>query len=140
MQRRGLVLELVDFESHMRGVDLVITGEGCLDEQSLHGKAPVGVATVARRNGSAPKSRSDRNGSPANFTVSSNSRRSADSARRRYEETSLAIAVSVEIAPLVSLGATRLFPCTPEPVSRAPSPPSIQPPDAWRSRAARWCW
>ena len=37
----------------MRGVDLVITGEGCLDEQSLHGKAPVGVASVARRNGTA---------------------------------------------------------------------------------------
>jgi glycerate kinase len=48
-----LVLELVDFESHLHGVDLVITGEGCLDEQSLRGKAPVGVATVARRNGIA---------------------------------------------------------------------------------------
>ena len=46
-----LVLELVDFESHLRGVDLVITGEGCLDEQSLHGKAPVGVASAARRDG-----------------------------------------------------------------------------------------
>jgi glycerate kinase len=46
-----LVLELVDFEAHLRGVDLVITGEGSLDEQSLHGKAPVGVASVARRSG-----------------------------------------------------------------------------------------
>jgi glycerate 2-kinase len=56
-----LVLELVDFESHMRGVDLVITGEGCLDEQSLHGKAPVGVATVARRNGTAVAAVAGRN-------------------------------------------------------------------------------
>jgi glycerate kinase len=46
-----LVLELVDFESHLRGVDLVVTGEGCLDEQSLHGKAPVGVASTAHRHG-----------------------------------------------------------------------------------------
>ena len=28
---------------------LVITGEGSLDRQSLHGKAPVGVATAAAR-------------------------------------------------------------------------------------------
>ena len=61
MQRRGLVLELVDFESHMRGVDLVIMGEGCLDEQSLHGKAPVGVASVARRNGTAVAAVAGRN-------------------------------------------------------------------------------
>lgn len=46
-----LVLELIDFETHLRGVDLVVTGEGCLDEQSLHGKAPVGVASAARRAG-----------------------------------------------------------------------------------------
>jgi glycerate 2-kinase len=46
-----LVLDLVDFESHLRDVDVVITGEGCLDEQSLHGKAPVGVASTAHRHG-----------------------------------------------------------------------------------------
>lgn len=46
-----LVLELVDFESHCAEADLVITGEGCLDEQTLHGKAPAGVAAAARRHG-----------------------------------------------------------------------------------------
>ena len=45
----------------MRGVDLVIMGEGCLDEQSLHGKAPVGVASVARRNGTAVAAVAGRN-------------------------------------------------------------------------------
>jgi glycerate 2-kinase len=44
-----LVLELVDFDSLLHAVDLVITGEGSLDEQSLAGKAPVGVAAAAAR-------------------------------------------------------------------------------------------
>jgi len=34
-------------ERHLRGVDLVIVGEGSLDRQSLYGKAPVGVARRA---------------------------------------------------------------------------------------------
>ncbi len=46
-----LVLELVDFASRLDGADLVITGEGSLDEQSLAGKAPVGVAQAAGRAG-----------------------------------------------------------------------------------------
>jgi glycerate kinase len=46
-----LILELIDFESLLPGAALVITGEGSLDEQSLHGKAPVGVATAAGRHG-----------------------------------------------------------------------------------------
>ncbi|MBJ8340773.1 glycerate kinase [Antrihabitans sp. YC3-6] len=46
-----LVLELVDFESYLADADLVITGEGCLDNQTLHGKAPAGVAAAARRRG-----------------------------------------------------------------------------------------
>ncbi len=29
--------------------DLIITGEGCVDEQTLHGKGPAGVADLARR-------------------------------------------------------------------------------------------
>lgn len=44
-------LELLDAESVIRGASLVITGEGCLDEQSLRGKAPVAVATMAARLG-----------------------------------------------------------------------------------------
>lgn len=46
-----LVLELIDFEAKLAGADLVITGEGCLDAQSLAGKAPVGVARAATRAG-----------------------------------------------------------------------------------------
>jgi glycerate kinase len=47
----SLLLDLVSFSSHLEGAGLVITGEGGLDHQSLHGKAPVGVATVAARSG-----------------------------------------------------------------------------------------
>src|SRR3712207_9168738 len=36
----------VRFADHLPGADLVITGEGSLDEQTLHGKAPVGVAAA----------------------------------------------------------------------------------------------
>ncbi|MGS0684985.1 glycerate kinase [Nakamurella sp. GG22] len=42
-----LVLDLVGFHDQLRGAELVITGEGSLDEQTLHGKAPAGVATAA---------------------------------------------------------------------------------------------
>jgi glycerate 2-kinase len=40
-------IELTQFESHCAGADLVITGEGMYDSQSLHGKAPVGIYSVA---------------------------------------------------------------------------------------------
>lgn len=46
-----LVLDLVGFESQLAGTDLVVTGEGSLDAQSLSGKAPVGVARAAARAG-----------------------------------------------------------------------------------------
>ena len=46
-----LVLDLVGFHDHLPGADLVITGEGALDEQTLHGKAPAGVAAAARAAG-----------------------------------------------------------------------------------------
>jgi glycerate kinase len=46
-----LVLELVDFDAAAAGADLVITGEGSLDAQSLAGKTPVGVAAAAARAG-----------------------------------------------------------------------------------------
>ncbi len=42
-----VVLELVGFVERAAGGDLVITGEGSLDRQSLAGKAPVGVARAA---------------------------------------------------------------------------------------------
>lgn len=47
----GLVLDLADFDSTLADAELVITGEGSLDEQSLSGKAPVGVAQAAGRHG-----------------------------------------------------------------------------------------
>jgi glycerate kinase len=40
----GLMLDLLSFADHLAGACLVVTGEGALDSQSLHGKAPVGVA------------------------------------------------------------------------------------------------
>jgi glycerate 2-kinase len=39
-------LDLLQFEAHLDGCDLVITGEGRIDDQTLHGKLP---AIVARR-------------------------------------------------------------------------------------------
>jgi glycerate 2-kinase len=44
-----LMLEWLDFDRALHGADLVITGEGSLDEQSLAGKAPIGVAKAAAR-------------------------------------------------------------------------------------------
>lgn len=46
-----LLLELTGFYGQLPGARLVITGEGSLDSQTLHGKAPAGVAAAARRAG-----------------------------------------------------------------------------------------
>lgn len=46
-----MVLDLIGFDECVRDVDLVITGEGNMDEQSAAGKAPVGVARRANRYG-----------------------------------------------------------------------------------------
>ncbi|HEX9080840.1 MAG TPA: glycerate kinase, partial [Holophagaceae bacterium] len=46
-----LVLEAMAFDRRLRGVDLVITGEGRTDAQTSMGKAPGGVAAAARRQG-----------------------------------------------------------------------------------------
>ena len=45
------VLDLIGFDERVRDADLVITGEGNMDEQSAAGKAPVGVARRAKRCG-----------------------------------------------------------------------------------------
>jgi glycerate 2-kinase len=42
-----LLLDLVGFDDRLPGSILVVTGEGSLDEQSLRGKAPIGVARRA---------------------------------------------------------------------------------------------
>ncbi|MGW2541364.1 glycerate kinase [Kitasatospora sp. NPDC001574] len=46
-----LLLDLLGFDAAVRGARLVVTGEGCLDAQTLHGKAPTGVAAAAARAG-----------------------------------------------------------------------------------------
>ncbi|MFI7060268.1 glycerate kinase [Kribbella sp. NPDC050124] len=43
-----LMLDLAGFQERLAGADLVVTGEGALDEQTLHGKAVAGVAAAAR--------------------------------------------------------------------------------------------
>jgi glycerate kinase len=42
-----LILELISFPARLAGARLVVTGEGSLDEQTLRGKAPAGVARAA---------------------------------------------------------------------------------------------
>ncbi len=46
-----IILDLVDFDSRLEGVDLVITGEGKIDGQSVYGKVPVGIAGRAKKYG-----------------------------------------------------------------------------------------
>lgn len=46
-----LVLEAVQLNQFMRNTDLVITGEGRIDEQTVFGKTPMGVAKVAKQFG-----------------------------------------------------------------------------------------
>ncbi|MFI5569121.1 glycerate kinase [Streptomyces sp. NPDC051740] len=43
-----VMLDVLGFAPALERADLVVTGEGSLDEQTLHGKAPVGVAAAAR--------------------------------------------------------------------------------------------
>jgi glycerate kinase len=46
-----VVQELTGLELAIKGADLVVTGEGSLDEQTLSGKAPAAVAAAAQRAG-----------------------------------------------------------------------------------------
>jgi len=46
-----LVLEAIGFDRHLEHADLVVTGEGRLDKQTLSGKAPFAVAHAAREKG-----------------------------------------------------------------------------------------
>jgi glycerate kinase len=46
-----IVLDTVDLDRHLEGADLVITGEGCLDHQTVYNKAPIGVAARAKPKG-----------------------------------------------------------------------------------------
>jgi len=51
VRRPGIdvVIDLVGLDALLTGADAVITGEGSLDGQSLGGKTPLGVASLARR-------------------------------------------------------------------------------------------
>lgn len=44
-----IVLDIINFESRLKDVDLVITGEGMLDGQSIYGKTPIGVSRSAAK-------------------------------------------------------------------------------------------
>ncbi|MFF1417738.1 glycerate kinase [Streptomyces sp. NPDC058280] len=46
-----VMLDVLGFAPALARATLVITGEGSLDEQTLHGKAPAGVAAAARAQG-----------------------------------------------------------------------------------------
>ncbi len=53
--RRGfeIIAEACRLRERLRGVDLVLTGEGCLDEQTANGKVPAGVAELAAEAGAS---------------------------------------------------------------------------------------
>ena len=46
-----IVLEETKLADHVKDADIVVTGEGCLDGQTVMGKAPIGVAQTAKRFG-----------------------------------------------------------------------------------------
>lgn len=46
-----LILDTIGLEDEVLDADIVITGEGCLDAQTAMGKAPIGVAKLAKKYG-----------------------------------------------------------------------------------------
>ena len=44
-----LITEILHLEKHIRNADLVITGEGKIDAQTLYGKTVIGVARIAKK-------------------------------------------------------------------------------------------
>ncbi|MBQ9406897.1 MAG: glycerate kinase [Desulfovibrio sp.] len=46
-----IVTQAVGLEAAVRDADLVVTGEGRIDGQTVHGKTPLGVARVAKKHG-----------------------------------------------------------------------------------------
>lgn len=43
------IMELINLEDKIKNADLVITGEGRIDNQSVNGKAPIGIALTAKK-------------------------------------------------------------------------------------------
>lgn len=46
-----LVLKTLDVEKYVKKADLVFSGEGAVDEQTAYGKAPAGIAKLAKKHG-----------------------------------------------------------------------------------------
>ena len=44
-----IILEETKLEDHVKDADIVVTGEGCLDGQTVFGKAPIGIAGIAKK-------------------------------------------------------------------------------------------
>lgn len=44
-----IILEETNLESYVKDTDIVVTGEGRLDRQTVFGKAPIGVAKIAKK-------------------------------------------------------------------------------------------
>ena len=44
-----IMIEIVKLEQAIQDADLVITGEGKIDSQTIYGKAPIGVAKIAKK-------------------------------------------------------------------------------------------
>ena len=51
--KRGInvILDAISFDEHIKDADLIITGEGKTDIQTVSGKTPFGIAKVAKRQG-----------------------------------------------------------------------------------------
>ncbi|RMG73233.1 MAG: glycerate kinase [Chloroflexi bacterium] len=46
-----LILDIIDLEDHIKDADLIITGEGRIDNQTQYGKAPLGVLRLGQKHG-----------------------------------------------------------------------------------------
>jgi glycerate 2-kinase len=44
-----IVIQATQLEKHVQDANLVITGEGKIDSQTIHGKTPIGVAKIAKK-------------------------------------------------------------------------------------------
>lgn len=47
----GIILDETELEKHIADADIVVTGEGRIDFQTAMGKAPIGVAKLAKKHG-----------------------------------------------------------------------------------------
>ena len=46
-----IILDEINIETDIKNADIVVTGEGRLDSQTVQGKAPIGVAKLAKKYG-----------------------------------------------------------------------------------------